>query len=232
MRSRRLAALASAALASAVLGVLAGAAAPALAGDPIMPLSELRQGMKCTGYSVIRGTEVSSFDVEIVDIVGGDEGARILVRVSGPAVDETGVGAGFSGSPVYCPGSDGQSKNAGAISETIGDYGGKTVLATPIEAILATPVDAPTAKAGATARTSSGFGSGAPSRWDPALLRSAKPMNAPITVRGVRRDVFAQLSAAAKRAGMTVLQAPPRAHTAQAPQPFRPGSAVSVGLST
>jgi len=39
----------------------------AQAGDPIMPLSDLRPGMRCTGYSVIRGTEISSFDVEIVD---------------------------------------------------------------------------------------------------------------------------------------------------------------------
>jgi hypothetical protein len=231
MRSRRPAALVSAALASAALSLLAGAA-PARAGDPIMPLSELRQGMKCTGYSVIRGTEPTGFDVEILDVVGGDEGARILVKVSGDAVDETGVGAGFSGSPIYCPGSDGQSKNAGAISETIGDYGGKTVLATPIEAILATPVDAPTAKPGATARTSSAFGGGAHSRWDPVLLAAGRPMSAPITIRGVRRDVFAQLSAAARRAGIALLQAPPRAQAAQSAQPFKPGSAVSVGLSS
>ena len=31
-------------------------AAPAAAGDPIMPLSQVRQGMQCTGYSVVQGT--------------------------------------------------------------------------------------------------------------------------------------------------------------------------------
>jgi hypothetical protein len=42
---------------------------------------------------VVRGTDISSFDVEVIDVVSGDpseSGARILVRVSGPAVDATG----------------------------------------------------------------------------------------------------------------------------------------------
>ena len=81
-------------------------AAPAAAGDPIMPLSQVRSGMQCTGYSVVHGTEISSFGVEILDVIDGDAsgpGPRLLVRVSGPAVDGTGVGPGFSGSPIYCP---------------------------------------------------------------------------------------------------------------------------------
>ena len=126
--------------------ILAGVApGTALAGDPTMVLSELRPGMQCTGYSVIRGTEISAFDVEILDVVSGDasanDGPRILIRVSGDAVDRTGVGPGFSGSPIYCDG-----RNAGAISEAIGEYGGKTVLATPIGEILANPPDAPRGK--------------------------------------------------------------------------------------
>src|SRR3954454_17275478 len=67
-------------------------AAPAMAGDPIMPLSDVRGGMRCTGYSVVQGTTISSFDVEILDVVDGDasgQGPRLLIRVSGPAVDGT-----------------------------------------------------------------------------------------------------------------------------------------------
>src|SRR5215213_6586337 len=111
------------------------AVAPAaLAADPIMPLSEVRPGMRCTGLSVIRGTEISSFDVEIMDVIAAEtglSGARILVRVSGPAVDSTGIGPGFSGSPVICDG-----RNAGAISEGLGEYGNRVALATPIEGML------------------------------------------------------------------------------------------------
>ena len=137
-------------LAVAAGAVLAFPAAASAQGDPIMPLQEVEPGMRCTGYSVIRGTEPEPFDVEIVDVLGDGPGARLLVRVSGPAVDRTGIGAGFSGSPIYCRARDGRMKNAGAISETIGDFGGKTVLATPIEEIIATPVEPPTGDARAS----------------------------------------------------------------------------------
>jgi len=136
------------ATAVAVVAVVAGLApAPAsAAGDPILPLSQVRSGMRCTGYSVVRGTDISSFDVEVLDVVDADpneDGPRILVQVSGSAVDSTGIGPGFSGSPIYCRDGAGVDRNVGAISESIGEYGGKTVLATPIEAILANGPDAP-----------------------------------------------------------------------------------------
>src|SRR3954453_17139395 len=132
-------------LAAAVAALLV-AAAPAFAGDPIMPLSDVHRGMHCTGYSVIQGTEITSFDVDILDVAAGDAVAvppRILVQVSGPAVDATGVGPGFSGSPIYCTDGAGVARNVAAISEALGEYGNKPPLATPIESILATPVDAP-----------------------------------------------------------------------------------------
>jgi len=88
-------------------------AAPAFAGDPIMPLSQVHAGMACTGYSVVQGTTISSFDVEVLEVAGGEAtsgGGRILFRVSGPAVDATGIGPGFSGSPIYCPDGAGVSR--------------------------------------------------------------------------------------------------------------------------
>src|SRR3954451_9200066 len=129
-------------LLTAMVAALLLQAAPALAGDPIMPLSQVRSGMRCTGYSVVRGTEISSFDVEVIDVIDGDasgEGPRILIRVSGPAVDSTGVGPGFSGSPFYCRDDRGTARNAGAVSESLGEYGGDVALGTPIESIIGTP---------------------------------------------------------------------------------------------
>ena len=195
----------------------------AQAGDPIMPLSALRPGMHCTAYSVIRGTEISSFDVEIVDVVSGDassnDGPRILVRVSGPAVDATGVGPGFSGSPVYCKDGSGLARNAGAISESIGAYGGKTVLVTPIEEILANPVDAPRARpiAPRGARASS--------------LGPVLPLADPLTVSGLSRDLAQRLTAAGAKARRPVLAAPAMPLAPFPPQPPRPGSSLSVGYS-
>jgi hypothetical protein len=205
-------------LVAALASTFLYSAAPALAGDPIMPLSQLRSGMQCTAYSVIRGTEVTSFDVEILDVVSGDssanDGPRILVRVSGPAVDETGIGPGFSGSPIYCQNADGTFGNAGAISESIGEYGGKVVLATPIEAILGNQPDAPAAKP------------------VPVSAGRVRPLAAPLTVSGLSRPLSQALSRAGQKAGRPVLDAPAMP---LAPFPVTaptPGSAMSVGYST
>src|SRR3954452_16166368 len=112
---------------------------PASAGDPTMPLRDVHQGMRCTALSVVRGTTISSFDVEVLDVIASEPssgGPRILVRVSGPAVEPGGIGAGFSGSPVYCRDSAGVRRNAGAISAGVGDYGNELALVTPIELML------------------------------------------------------------------------------------------------
>ena len=216
MRRRRLLAVTAAA---ALLTGLAPAVAQA--GDPIMPLSELRPGMRCTGYSVVRGTEISSFAVEIVDVVSGDasanDGPRILVRVSGPVVDETGVGPGFSGSPIYCRDGAGTARNAGAISESIGAYGGRTVLATPIEEILANPAEAPRPK--------------------PIGARSSRigrvlPLAEPLTVSGLSRGLARKLTEAGAKARRTVLAAPALPLAPFPAAPPRPGSSLSVGYSS
>jgi hypothetical protein len=203
--------------AAALLTALAPGAAQA--GDPIMPLSDLHPGMRCTAYSVVRGTEISSFDAEIVDVVSGDassnDGPRILVRVSGPAIDATGVGPGFSGSPIYCPDGSGTARNIGAISESIGAYGGKTVLATPIEEMLANPVDGPRGRP--IARASS--------------LGPVLPLADPLTVSGLSRGLAQQLTAAGAKARRPVLAAPAMPLAPFPAQPPRPGSSLSVGYS-
>ena len=207
------------------LGMAPAAVAQTGSGDPVMPLAEVAPGMKCTGYSVIQGTGISSFDAEVLEVLGGgQDGARILVRVSGEAVDRTGVGAGFSGSPIYCPASDGKQKNAGAISETIGEYGGKTVLATPTENIVSNPPNAP------------GPRQPAPPTAVASRFPGARPLAGPLTIGGLDARVFEVVRQIAARRGRTVLQAPPvpqrQSQPAPAENPLRPGSAVSVGLSS
>jgi hypothetical protein len=144
--------------------------------------------------------------------------------VSGPAVDSTGLGPGFSGSPIYCPDGAGVARNIGAISESINEYGGKVAFATPIEEILGTPVDAPgkPVSAVATARA----------RAADALLAQAKPLAAPLTVSGLSAPVGQALAAAQAKAGRPVLIAPAGPFGAYPPQVLRPGSAVATGYST
>jgi hypothetical protein len=192
-----------------------GASVPsaANAADPIMPLSEVRSGMRCTGLTVVRGTEISSFDVEVIDVIADDPavgGPRILIRVSGPAVDMTGVGPGFSGSPILCGG-----RNAGAISEGIGEYGNHVVLATPIEEIL-TARPAPTP---------------ASARRAPGLARAARPLLGPLTLGGLSPRTRQLVARAARRAGRVTLAAPPGPVGGYPIQEMRPGSAVSAAIS-
>jgi hypothetical protein len=194
--------------------VCAAAPAAAHAADPIMPLSEVRSGMRCTGLSVVRGTEISSFDVEVIDVIADDPaigGPRILIRVSGPAVDATGVGPGFSGSPILCDG-----RNAGAISEGIGSYGNHVALATPIEEILtARPAAAP-----------------ASARRAPRLARAARPLLGPLTLGGLSTGTRRLVARAARRSGRVVLAAPPGPLGGYPAPEMRPGSAVSAAIST
>jgi hypothetical protein len=179
-----------------------------------MPLSEVRSGMRCTGLTVVRGTEISSFDVEVIDVIADDPatgGPRILIRASGPAIDATGLGPGFSGSPILCGG-----RNAGAVSEGIGAYGNHVVLATPIEEIL-TARPAPTP---ATARRA------------PRLARAARPLLGPLTVGGLSSRTRQLVARAARRAGRVVLAAPPGPVGGFPAVELRPGAAVSAAIST
>ncbi len=205
----------------AVVAVFAAVAvaAPARAADPIMPLSQVRKGMKCTGLSVVQGTDISSFDVEVLDVVAGDESARqplILVRVSGPAVDSTGIAEGFSGSPVICPDDDGVQRFAGAIAFASGDYGGHVALATPIESVLGLPVDPPK-----------------DTRRNARAARHARPLAMPLAVAGLSAPVAAGFRRIAARAHRRLSTAPFAPITsAFPPQEIRPGASLAVGMAS
>jgi hypothetical protein len=202
---------------AAPLAALIALAAPAVAraGDPIMPLAQVHADMRCTGYSVIRGTAISTFDVDVLDVLDGPD-PLILVRASGPAVDETGIAEGFSGSPVKCPDDAGTLRTIGAIAEGTGDYGNKLVLVTPIETMLGEPVDLPK---GAKALPRS-------------LARVARPLTPPLSFAGVRGPVADALRGAARRTGRAVYAAPAGPRAAFPPQQLQPGSSVAVGLAT
>ena len=230
-----LAALVAASIAASLPATASGA------GDPIMPLGQVASGMRCTGLSVIRGTAISSFDVEVIDVISGEagtDGPRILVEASGPAVAPTGIGPGFSGSPIYCPDAAGVRRHIGAISESIGDYGGRVVLATPIEAMLANPVDAPRPRgAAAAAWAPSVTARGDVSRRAQAAVRRMRALGtrdlaAALTVGGLSRPLGRALEAAGKRIGRPVISVPAGPLGDFPVQTLRPGSAVSVGLSS
>lgn len=102
---------------AALLGLIAAVLLPqaiaASASPEWMPLGEVRPGMRGEARTVVRGTAVESFDVEVLAVIprAGPAGDLILVRASGPLIRRTGgIAAGMSGSPVYLNG-----RLAGAI---------------------------------------------------------------------------------------------------------------------
>lgn len=189
----------------------------AWARDPITPLRDVHRGLHCTARTVVQGTTISEFDVDVLDVVADQDGtgARILVHVSGPAVDATGIASGFSGSPVYCPDANGVVGNAGAISATIGEYGGDVGLVTPIEQMLALPVKPP-----------SGV------RRAPKLLRAARALATPLVLSGLSPQLGALVQRAAVAHHRALVAAPAGPLGTFGPQELVPGASVAVGLST
>ncbi|HSB09319.1 MAG TPA: SpoIVB peptidase S55 domain-containing protein [Blastocatellia bacterium] len=80
---------------------------PSKSTSNLMPLDQVRPGMKGYGMSVFQGTKPQRFEVEVLGTLDGMPNPKqsiIIARLSGPLVDRTGVFAGMSGSPVYIDG--------------------------------------------------------------------------------------------------------------------------------
>jgi hypothetical protein len=200
-------------LAAAIAGFVLPAGAALANGGPIMPLSQVQPGMNCTAETVVQGTTISTFNVHVIDVVlAPGEGPRILISASGPAVDSTGIAEGFSGSPVYCQDSMGTMRNAGAISEGVGDYGNHLALVTPIEQMLGEPVNPP---AGA-----------------PRLAARTRELVGPLTVGGLSPVMLRVLQQAGQRVGREVVGAPSDPLGSFPVQPLVPGASVAVSYSS
>jgi hypothetical protein len=70
---------------------------------PCWRVEDLHRGMKGFGRTVMQGTRVETFQVEVLGVLKNTSPGRdlVLARLSGLGLDKTGVIAGMSGSPVY-----------------------------------------------------------------------------------------------------------------------------------
>ena len=69
-----------------------------------MQVSEISPGMKGIGKTVFHGTQIETFQVDIIDIVKGEGDINhfILANLSGDKIEESGgISAGMSGSTIY-----------------------------------------------------------------------------------------------------------------------------------
>ncbi|MGB9836625.1 MAG: SpoIVB peptidase S55 domain-containing protein [Candidatus Saccharicenans sp.] len=99
----------------------------------IMPLSEVKPGLRGTGKSVFAGNKIEDFQVEILGVIENNQPKRnwILARLSGQGLENTGVVAGMSGSPVYIDG-----KLVGAVAFSYAFAKEAIAGITPIEEML------------------------------------------------------------------------------------------------
>lgn len=106
----------------------------------LMPMNDIKVGMRGTGRTVITGRRIETFEVEVLGILANNKvndnllinGKSILVKVSGDVISRAGgIAAGMSGSPVYIDG-----KLAGGISSGWVMTDHTVGLVTPIEEML------------------------------------------------------------------------------------------------
>ncbi len=73
---------------------------------PIMPIEQVKPGMKGYGVTVFSGTKPDRFEVEVIDVVPDylTRQPAILFRSSDPRMLHSGIVGGMSGSPIYIEG--------------------------------------------------------------------------------------------------------------------------------
>ena len=95
-------------------------ARPAGQHTGIMDIDDVQPGMRGYGLTVFQDARIDTFDVEVIGVIKNQfytDHDIIMVGVSGPYVDEAGVIAGMSGSPVYIDG-----KLVGALAYRFGAF--------------------------------------------------------------------------------------------------------------
>jgi hypothetical protein len=205
----------------------------------IMPLSEVRVGMRGVGYTVVRGTEPEVFDFEILGILENifPRQSMIVVRLSGLGLEETGVAAGMSGSPVYVDG-----KLIGSVSYRMGSFPKEPIAGiTPIESMLRIS-DAEGTRNRSAVVTPGGAAMLAVAAdlvaGRPADLASLRPVSAgggiapiatPVSIGGIDSALLHRISPLFETMGWQ----PSLGGTSQSEAlsgPLRPGSAIAVQL--
>jgi hypothetical protein len=202
---------------------------PARATDAptTIPVSEIKPGMKGVAYTIFEGDQVEKIDLEVIGILHNAVGPQldvILVRLLGDKVQQTGVVAGMSGSPVYFDG-----KLAGALALKLGQFtreaiGGVTPISDMFEIEKAPPATASPAMsahidvpAEFAARASVGAG------------QYLVPIETPLVTAGLYPETLARFGKDFTAWGMTAMAggtAPASADDAK----LQPGDMVGIDL--
>jgi len=105
-----------------------------LAAPEIMPINEVKPGMHGIAKTVVSGTALEEFGVEVLGVMKnkGATGDLILIRTYGDVIDRTGgIAQGMSGSPLYI-----NNRLVGAVAYGWSLTDHKIGMVTPIEDML------------------------------------------------------------------------------------------------
>ncbi len=182
----------------------------------ILPVSEIREGMRGTARTVFSGNEAEEFNVEILGVLPNWVGPKqdvIIGRLSGANAERTFVFAGMSGSPVYIGG-----KLVGAISYAFPFAKEPICGITPFEQMVSTVETSPSKTASVRTPRTFSFAEILSDNWRPDINRrpipqsvlasgfssdsmlmavagqTIKPITTPVTFSGISQktlDVFA-----------------------------------------
>jgi len=202
----------------------------------IFPLSKVQPGLKGVAYTIFSGDQIEPMDLVVLGILHNALGPKqdvILVRLTGEKVENTGVVAGMSGSPVFFDG-----KLAGALSLKLGLFTKEAIGGvTPIENML--DVEKSSASPAAPAVASAAAFPAAASRIpipESFIQRTSAgsgsflvPIETPLISSGLYPQTLSQFGPQLSAWGMTMM-----AGGTSAPSPddaqIKPGDMVGVDL--
>jgi len=200
----------------------------------ILPLDQIKPGMKGTARTIFAGDTIEPFELEVLGVLRNLVGPGqhvILVRLLGDKVNYTGVVAGMSGSPVYIEG-----KLVGALAFRFGAFTKEPIAGiTPFESMLRAAGEEPpeeTVEAATPvrryplpeeARSAVGLRSAA----EPYLV----PMETPLTFVGFHPQVIHRFSEELAQYGLLAVQGGGTAEPGRGAA-LEPGGAVAAALVT
>ena len=220
-----------------LLAVLLGPALRAQpVGAPLLPLSELKPGLRGTVWTVFKGTQAEPFSVEVTGVLQNALGpgkSLILCELTDPRVQNMGAVAGMSGSPLYIDG-----KLAGVLAyqiqrfETV-RYAGFTPIADMLE-VSALPLTkpAPASPLPIPVKSERDTGSVATARAGDAPFQALRPV---FTFGGIAPRVAEIMAPLFDALGVSALalggNSGSDAPASASPVDLRPGGVVAAALA-
>jgi len=195
-----------------------------------MPVADVHPGMKGCAYTIFEGDKVEKIDLEVIGVLHNAIGPKldvILVRLLGDKVQQTGVVAGMSGSPVYI-----DDKLVGALALKLGSFTREAIAGvTPIADMLEIEQSPATPRSNRGALASTRVSLPQPFAHNVAAGTGEflVPIDTPLITTGLYPDTLARFGQDFSAFGMTAMAGGTAAPSLSDPD-LKPGDMVGIDL--